>query len=216
MDWGPVRSGWQWTGADCTILHPGWWWRRLSEVRRRRRWVNASALVVSRTPRVLWARSPTSVQQRGGRGGHAFVLGGRVGGGITPRPWVGVATRWGAPAGWGAPARLWLTANTWLSLALLWGLGRLRNGMRGGWVRGRGLAVRGRVSIVGNLVEEDIILKWRAGVQVKFGLFGQNHLQTDSDSVLMWKYGEGMQQCRTVKNKRSNKAAQTRTGKNYT
>lgn len=64
----------------------------------------------------------------------------------------------------------------------------MRRGVRVGAVRGRGFAGRGRVSIVGNLVEEDVILKGRAGLRVELGIFGKEHFQTNSDSILMWKY----------------------------
>lgn len=66
----------------------------------------------------------------------------------------------------------------------------MRRGVRVGAVSGKDFAGRGRFSIVGNFVEEDIILKGRAGVCVELGLFGEEHLQANSDSILMWKYGK--------------------------
>lgn len=46
------------------------------------------------------------------------------------------------------------------------------------------MAGRGSVSAVGNLVEEDVILKGRAGLCVELGLFGEEHFQANSDSIL--------------------------------
>lgn len=66
----------------------------------------------------------------------------------------------------------------------------MRGGVRVGTVSGRGSAGRGRVSVVGNLVEEDVILKGRAGLRLELGVFGEEHFQTNSDSILMWKYGK--------------------------
>lgn len=71
------------------------------------------------------------------------------------------------------------------------------------------MAGRGRVSIVGNLVEEDIILKGRVVLWVKLGLFGEKHFQANSHSILMLKYGKWrrLQQCRKShegKNMKSN------------
>lgn len=53
--------------------------------------------------------------------------------------------------------------------------------------RGKNLARRGRVSIVSIFVEEDIILKGLAGLWVALGLFGEKHLQPNSDSILIQK-----------------------------
>lgn len=64
----------------------------------------------------------------------------------------------------------------------------MRGGVRVGGVRGWALAGRAGVSVVGNLVEEDVILKRFAGLRVEFGLFGEKHFQANSDSILMWKY----------------------------
>ncbi len=74
----------------------------------------------------------------------------------------------------------------------------MRGGVRVGAVSGRDVVGRGGVSIVGNLVEEDVILKGRAGLCVELGVFGEEHFQANSDSILMWKYGKQrrMQQCR--------------------
>lgn len=66
----------------------------------------------------------------------------------------------------------------------------MRGGVRVGAVSGKGLAWRGGVSIVGNLVEEDVILKGRAGLCVELGVFGEEHFQAYSDSILTWKYGK--------------------------
>lgn len=66
----------------------------------------------------------------------------------------------------------------------------MRRGVRVGAVSGRGFAGRGRVSIVCDLVEEDVVLKGRAGLCVQLGIFGKEHFQPNSDSILMWKYGK--------------------------
>lgn len=50
---------------------------------------------------------------------------------------------------------------------------------------GRGFDGRGGVSIVCNLVEEDIILKGRIGLCVELGIFGEEYFQANSDSILM-------------------------------
>lgn len=47
----------------------------------------------------------------------------------------------------------------------------------------------GRVSIVCNLVEEDIILKGWVGLCMELSIFGEEYFQANSDSILMWKYG---------------------------
>lgn len=57
-------------------------------------------------------------------------------------------------------------------------------------MRGRGFAGRGGVSVVGDFVEEDVVLKGSVGVGVELGLFWEEHLQADSDSVLMREDGE--------------------------
>lgn len=46
-------------------------------------------------------------------------------------------------------------------------------------------AGRDGVTIVGNLVEEDVILKGRTGLRVELGVFGEEHFQSYSDSILM-------------------------------
>lgn len=55
---------------------------------------------------------------------------------------------------------------------------------------GRGFARRGGVSVVGYFVEVDVVLQRRVGVGVELGLFWEEHLQADSDSVLMREDGE--------------------------
>lgn len=66
----------------------------------------------------------------------------------------------------------------------------MTGGVRVGAMSGRGMAGRGGVSIAGNLVEEDVILKGRAGLCMELGVFGEEHFQANSHSILMWKYGK--------------------------
>lgn len=69
-------------------------------------------------------------------------------------------------------------------------LGRLGRRVRVEAVSGRGFAGRGGVSVVGHFVEEDVVLQRRVGVGVALGLFREEHLQADSDAVLMREDGE--------------------------
>lgn len=66
----------------------------------------------------------------------------------------------------------------------------MAGGVRVGAMNGNGLAGRSGVSIVGNLVEEDVVLKGCTGLCVALGLFREEHFQADSDSILIWKYGK--------------------------
>lgn len=224
--WVEARSGerWKGMGTDRAALHPGWRWRRLGEVRRRGGWTNVSSLVLYAT---CWAlcdgrlrptSGPAQLRWGGGRGRRAFVLGGRVvgrwmagGGRIETRCRVltgwWVATSWGVAARWGVPPGQGFTVTGWLVHGVFGRLGSLRcfgrfghwmtGGVRVGVVRLRNFDGRGKFFIVGNFVEEDIILKGRADVCMERGLFGEEHLQANSDSILMWKYGRVvMQQCR--------------------